>query len=106
MALRKLKMLAFAGSNNTATVKAIIFHPMETGMRKDKATGKLIPAHFITEVKADLNGKTVLTCLWGSRISKNPFISFRLKNAKKGDTIKISWVDNEGMSGMNEAKIQ
>ena len=30
-------------------VKALMRHPMETGMRKDQA-GDLIPAHFITEV--------------------------------------------------------
>ena len=28
-------------------VKALITHPMETGLRKDKKTGKKIPAHFI-----------------------------------------------------------
>ena len=30
-------------------VKALMRHPMETGMRKDQA-GESIPAHFITEV--------------------------------------------------------
>ena len=30
-------------------VKALMRHPMETGMRKDQA-GEAIPAHFITEV--------------------------------------------------------
>lgn len=106
MALRKMKIRAWSEKNNIATVKAIVFHPMETGLRKDKATGKLIPAHYITELKCNLNGKTVLTCLWGPTVSKNPFISFRVKNAKKGDTIKMSWVDNKGMSGSGEAKIQ
>lgn len=106
MALRKLKIRAWSGKDNTATVKSIIFHPMETGQRKDKATGKLIPAHYITELKCDLNGKTILTCLWGPTVSKNPFISFRVKNAKAGDTVKLSWVDNRGMSGSGQAKIQ
>ena len=36
------------------TVKAIMYHPMESGSRKDKETGELIPAHFIKEVKAEL----------------------------------------------------
>ncbi len=34
-----------------AKVKCLISHPMETGLRKDKKTGKLIPAHFIQEVE-------------------------------------------------------
>lgn len=106
MALKKLKIRAWSGKDGVATVKSIIFHPMESGLRKDKATGKLIPAHYITDLTCALNGKTVLTCLWGPTVSKNPFISFRVKNAKSGDTIKLSWVDNKGMSGSNEAKIQ
>ena len=34
-------------------VKCLMTHPMETGLRKDKKTGKLIPAHFINEVMAE-----------------------------------------------------
>jgi len=104
MSQKKMKIRAWV-TNNHATVKAIIFHPMETGLRKDKATGKTIPAHYITEVTCTHNGKSVLTCLWGPRVSKNPFISFRFKNAKQGDTLKISWVDNQGESDALEAKI-
>ena len=104
MSQKKMKIRAWV-TNNRATVKAIIFHPMETGLRKDKATGKTIPAHYITEVTCKHNGKSVLTCLWGPRVSKNPFISFRFKNAKPGDTLKISWVDNQGQSDALEAKI-
>jgi len=76
----KMKIRAWMDKNKTM-VKAIIFHPMETGMRKDKKTGKKIPAHFITEVNCEHNGKTVLKCLWGPGVSKNPFISFRFGGA-------------------------
>ncbi len=31
-------------------VKSVINHPMETGKRKVKKTGKKIPSHFIKEV--------------------------------------------------------
>jgi len=34
------------------TVKALMSHPMETGNRKNKKTGKKIPAHYIQEVKS------------------------------------------------------
>ncbi len=100
----KMKIRAWMDKGKTM-VKAIIFHPMETGMRKDKKTGKKIPAHFITEVNCEHNGKTVLKCLWGPGVSKNPFISFRFSGAKAGDTLKISWVDNKGNHGSKEAKI-
>lgn len=87
-----------------ANVKAIIFHPMETGMRKDKS-GNKIPAHYITEVKCAHNGKEILTCLWGPGVSKNPFMAFSFKGAKAGDTLTISWIDNKGEKGLADSKI-
>jgi sulfur-oxidizing protein SoxZ len=89
-----------------AEVKALIKHIMETGLRKDKATGKKIPAHFIKEVNCEHNGKSVFVCNWGVAVSKNPYLSFRLRGASAGDKIKISWVDNKGESDSREATIQ
>ena len=86
-------------SGGVTTVKALIKHPMETGLRKDSKTGKLIPAHHINEVTAEHNGKTVMTANWGGAISKNPYLSFKFKGGAAGDTIKISWVDNMGTVG-------
>ncbi len=100
----KMKIRAWI-ENNKTTVKAIIFHPMETGLRKDKKTGKPIPAHFITEVSCEHNGKAILKCNWGPGVSKNPFFSFRFGGAKAGDKLKISWVDNKGQSGSSEKQI-
>jgi len=76
-------------------VKAIITHPMETGLRKDKS-GNLISAHFIQEVVAKLNDTVVMTAYWGVSISQNPYLSFKIKGAKKGDQVQLSWVDNKG----------
>ena len=42
-------------SNGLVTVKALIKHPMETGARKNKKTGELIPPHFIQEVYSKRN---------------------------------------------------
>ena len=71
-------------SDGVTTVKALIQHPMETGQRKDKKTGKLIPAHFIQEVTCEHNGTNVMTALWGPAVSKNPYLSFKFKGAKVG----------------------
>jgi sulfur-oxidizing protein SoxZ len=92
--------------NGVTTVKALISHPMETGQRKDKKTGELVPAHFIQEVTCEHNGKSVLTALWGPAVSQNPYLSFRFKGAKAGDTLKVSWVDNKGGSDSIEAKVE
>ena len=50
-------------SNGVVTVKALIKHPMETGQRKNKKTGDMIPAHYIQEVHSKANGNDVITCL-------------------------------------------
>lgn len=92
--------------NGEATVKCLISHPMETGLRKDKKTGQLIPAKFIQEVVCESGGKTVMNAQWNSTISKNPFLSFSFTGAKSGDTLKISWVDNTGESDSAEDKMK
>jgi sulfur-oxidizing protein SoxZ len=79
---------------------------METGLRKDKKSGRKIPAEFIQEVTCEHGGSTVLQAEWNSSLSKNPFLSFKFDNAKPGDTIKISWVDNKGNSDSAENKIK
>ena len=47
--------------NGIVTVKALISHPMETGLRKDKKSGKKIPAHFIKDFIAELNDEIIIS---------------------------------------------
>ena len=102
---KSIKVRAKA-KKGVATIKCLISHPMETGMRKDKKSGRKIPAEFIQEVTCEHAGKTVLQGLWSASLSKNPFMSFKFDGAKSGDTIKLSWVDNKGNSDSTEAKIK
>ncbi len=103
--MAKIKIRA-KEKNGTVTVKSLLKHPMETGNRKDKKTGKKIPAHYITEVTCEVNGKTVMTAYLGPGVSKDPYMSFDVKGAKKGETVKLSWVDNKGESASGEATIK
>jgi len=93
-------------SDGVTTVKTLMSHPMETGLRKDSKTGEKIPAHHITEVTAEHNGNTVMTANWGGAISKNPYLSFKFSGASAGDKIKVSWVDNMGKGDSAEAEIK
>jgi len=90
---------------DVAEVKALMSHPMETGLRKDKKTGKKIPGHFINEVICECKGKNVLVASWGVAVSKNPYLSFKFKGAAAGDTVKVSWTDNQGGSASADAII-
>ena len=102
---KKIKIRAKA-SGDGATVKCLMSHPMETGQRKDRKTGKKIPAHYITEVTGELNGKVVLTAHLGPGVSKDPYMSFDVAGAKKGDMLKISWMDNMGESASEEVEVK
>lgn len=103
--MASIKMRAKA-SGGVTTIKALISHPMETGTRKDKKTGKKIPAEFIQEVVCAHGDKAVLTANWGPAISKNPYLSFRFKGGNAGDMVKLSWTDNKGNSDSAEVAIK
>ena len=105
MAKKSLKVKAKA-KGSTVTVKTLISHPMETGLRKDKKTGKVIPAHFVQEVTAIHNGNTVLLANWSGGVAKNPYLSFKFDGGKKGETLKVSWSDNKGGGDSVDAKIR
>lgn len=87
-----------------AEVRVLMGHPMETGQRKD-SDGKLVALHFIQEVTVKLNGKTVIESQISQSVSRNPLFSFRLKGARAGDKVEISWLDNRGDKNRFEAAI-
>jgi len=90
---------------DSANIKVLMNHAMETGQRKDAKTGQVIPAHFIQTVTAQLNGKTVLEAQWSQAVSKNPFLGFKVKGAKAGDKVHVSWVDNKGDKNSADASV-
>jgi len=87
-----------------ADVRVLMNHPMETGQRKD-ASGNLIPPHFIQEIAVRLNGKTVIDAQVSQGVSRNPVFSFRVKGAKVGDRLEISWLDNKGEKNSTETAL-
>ena len=80
---------------DVADVRVLMAHAMETGQRKD-ASGKLVPLHFIQTISAQLNGKTVFQAEISQAISRNPVFAFKIKGAKAGDKLAITWQDNTG----------
>ncbi len=91
-------------AGDIADVRVLMAHEMESGQRKG-SDGKLIPAWFISEITAQHNGKTVMTAQWGPAVSKNPYMQFKVKGAKSGDKVSVSWKDNKGESRTDEATI-
>ena len=100
----RAQMASDKTAGDKATVRVLMSHEMETGQRKD-AAGKTIPAWYIQDVTAALNGKRVLDAQWGPSVSKNPFLQFNVRGAKVGDKIAVTWKDNKGDSRTDEATV-
>jgi sulfur-oxidizing protein SoxZ len=90
---------------DVADVRVLMAHPMETGLRKD-AAGKLVPLHFIQTITAQLNGKTVFSADVSQAVSRNPVFAFKVKGAKAGDKLSITWQDNQGDKRTDEIVIR
>jgi sulfur-oxidizing protein SoxZ len=90
---------------DVADVRVLMAHPMETGQRKD-AAGKLVPLHFIQSITAQLNGKTVFAADMSQAVSRNPVFAFKVKGAKAGDKLSITWQDNTGDKRTDEVMIR
>ncbi|MDP2070250.1 thiosulfate oxidation carrier complex protein SoxZ [Methylotenera sp.] len=103
MASDNMKMRAQLKGEVTE-IKVLMSHPMETGRKKDDFD-QLIPAHFVQLLTATLNGQTVLEAQWGTGISKNPYLTFRLKGAKVGDTVVVTWLDNLGKTATQDITV-
>ena len=92
-------------AGDVADVKVLMNHPMETGLRKDAKTGQLVPAHYIKDVTATINGAKVLDAGLSGGVSKNPYLGFKVKGPKTGDKVVVSWTDNTGDKNSAEATI-
>ena len=89
---------------DTADVRILMRHPMETGQRKD-AKGEIVAVHFIQNVLVTHNGRTVLDAQWSQAVSRDPFLGIRVKGARAGDKIAVTWTDNRGDKRTDEAVV-
>ena len=78
-------------------VDFMAMHPMETGMRKNKDTGEIIPAHYIDEVKFLFNDKLITKMVIWESLSVNPLMSISFKIPGAG-TLKVIAKDSKGQS--------
>jgi sulfur-oxidizing protein SoxZ len=83
---------------DSTDIKVLMAHPMQQ-QTKDK------PAHYIEELTVDVGGKTVVQAQVGPAISTNPVFGFKVKGAKKGDKVTVTWKDNKGESRKDEAAV-
>ncbi|SMP87108.1 sulfur-oxidizing protein SoxZ [Epsilonproteobacteria bacterium SCGC AD-308-E02] len=86
-------------------VSFMVMHPMETGMRKDKKTGKIVPAEYINSVKFDYNGQVITTMNVWESLSANPVFTIYMKINGAGK-LTVSFTDNTGAVNETSTKIK
>ena len=88
--------------NDVATVKLLVKHPMSSGsiVKGNK------PPKYITHLTAKAGSRLVYDMYPSSAVSKNPYIKFAYKGAKKGDVITVKWVDSTGASDKADIKLK
>jgi len=99
----RLSVPKTARKGEVITIKTLITHTMETGLRKDKA-GKKIPRKIINKFVAIYNGQEVFRADWYAAISANPYMAFNTVATDSG-TIEFQWFDDDGSIYKQSAKI-
>jgi len=77
------------------TIKTLISHKMESGQRKDKKTGELIPRSIINRFTCDFNGASVIAINIEPAVSTNPYFQFDAAIPEAGEFV-FTWYDDDG----------
>jgi len=100
----RVKVPKTAEAGEVITIKTLISHKMESGQRKDKKTGELIPRKIINNFKAEFNGKLVFETEIEPAVSSNPYIQFKMKVPESGEVV-FTWTDDDGSTYTTSKKI-
>lgn len=99
----RLKVPASVRRGEVFTVKSILAHPMESGLRKDEH-GLLIPRRIVRQVTVSLDGQELMRADWNPGISANPYWEFALKADHSGSLV-MEWQDDDGSLYRAEAAV-
>ncbi len=91
----RVKVPKSVSAGEVFTIKTLISHKMETGLRKDKKTGEPIPQQIINTFKVTFEGDEVFSVQMDPAISANPYFQFPMRADKSG-TLEFIWNDDNG----------
>lgn len=90
--------VAFAGQASKGqplTVRTLINHPMETGLRPDGESADEVGQQLVESLTATLNGETVFSSRFYTGTSANPYVQFRITPEQAGE-LQLTWQDQNG----------
>jgi sulfur-oxidizing protein SoxZ len=91
----RVKVPKTAAAGDVIKIKTLVSHKMESGQRKDKKTGELIPRMIINRFSCEFNGAEIFSCDLEPSVSANPYFEFNARVNESG-TFKFKWVDDDG----------
>ena len=101
----RVKVPKKAKAGEVVTIKSLISHPMESGQRKNRQTGELIPRKIINKFAVTFNGEPVVSVDIEPAVSANPYFQFEMKVPESG-TVRFEWTDDDGTVYDLEKKIK
>jgi sulfur-oxidizing protein SoxZ len=100
MASAIINMKRTATAGEVLLIKALVAHPMETGLRPG-ADGKVLPTDLIRTFTCTFETpdkkSTVFSANLYAAIAANPYISFYFKASKSG-RLTFTWVGDNGFN--------
>ena len=93
-----------ADKGEVVEIKTLISHPMESGQRKDRKTGELIPRKIINKFVCTYNGNEVFSADLEPAISANPYMSFFVKVEDSGE-FEFTWTDDDGSTYSKKSEL-
>ena len=100
----RVKVPKKATPGDVITIKSLISHPMESGQRKDRKTGELIPRKIINKFVVSFEGEEVVNVGIEPAVSANPYFQFDMTFPGAG-TVRFEWTDDDGTVYDLEKKI-
>jgi len=93
-----------ASAGEAITIKTLINHQMESGVRKD-GDGNLIPRQIINRFVCTFNGETVIDVAIEPAVSTNPYFEFEAVVPESGE-FTFQWFDDDGSVYETSAAIE
>lgn len=83
-----------AARGEIVTIRTLLTHEMQSGLRKDKA-GNTIPRRIINRFVCAFEGETVFEARLEPGIAANPYLEFDFR-AERSGTLSFAWHDDDG----------
>ncbi len=92
-----------AAIGETITIRALISHVMENGLRRDSG-GNVIPRRIINRFVCSFEGQEVFSCDLDTAIAANPYFEFTARVPSSGAFL-FEWHDDDGSIYSEERSI-